>query len=466
MSTTVRRRSVAAAEVIMKPLAYSVAPAAAAAVARSASLWQRAVALVLFLWSQKVLFALLFVVLGCASSVGPLGLSDARRVELALTTSHPPPPPPTACDPCVARELVDTIVRRIEVGSNYLIVEGGYRSGKSTAVAAAAAVLAGRGHPVMLRPARATDSADVLLRRLLGISRESLLDMLLAHLPVRRRRYISLPRESLLEMLLAHLPVYGRSSDVAAVMLERAPSVPEPVLVVESAERLAVEELRLLLETAKEMADRRLGRMVFVFSPSERLEVAVRGLGALSRATVLPVGDLTPRETAELLARKTAPGGCPADRAAVVHSWLGGRLSDLLAHEEAIAAFCADGHDGGASAHAFEQALMARVGDDATAVDAALRCRPRACSCAALCALHHEAFDEPALAKARGLLLEHRLAAPSLLRRRLVLESTLVLRFMAERCGCAAGANATQSAPPPSGRRARRSWAIEPRLDL
>jgi hypothetical protein len=63
------------------------------------------------------------------------------------------------------------------------------------------------------------------------------------------------------------------------------------------------------------LADGKLGRFIFVLSPSDKLS-AISGFGAISRAKVIPVLDFTYAETMQYLSHLSLCGS--TDGAAVV----------------------------------------------------------------------------------------------------------------------------------------------------
>jgi hypothetical protein len=66
---------------------------------------------------------------------------------------------------------------------------------------------------------------------------------------------------------------------------------PEPVVVIDSAERLPSATLRSLLHLAKEFADNALARFIFVFAPSDKF-MMVLDQGALSGTNIIEVNDI------------------------------------------------------------------------------------------------------------------------------------------------------------------------------
>jgi hypothetical protein len=175
------------------------------------------------------------------------------------------------------RKEIDAIVDAINLGRNYVIVEGVLGSGTSTSVAVARSVLSQTRATVQAKWLL-TDTADSFLRRLLGI----------AH-------------GTKMEMFVKGLTENGRCEDVIAALKRRPRTThPPPLLIVEAAEEVPSTTLRGLLGLAKEFADARLGQFLFVFSTSEQLP-SLRGLDALSRASIIPIRNLAHEATLNLL---------------------------------------------------------------------------------------------------------------------------------------------------------------------
>jgi hypothetical protein len=254
-----------------------------------------------FLWDNKATSALLVTVL-----VGVLAMallpSDASRVATALSSRKVIVM--QSVESFVERHEVAQIITTIEVGKNFVVVEGGNRMGKSVAVKAAAARLS-HTRTVLWYDCTGQSTLKLALQELYGVERNTVVDHL-----------FSIVRDKV-----------NPPADVQKLVLSRAPTVPEPVLVIERAEQLPVHELKHLLDFARELADGKLGRFVFVFSPSDRLS-AISGFGAISRAEVIPVLDFTHAETVQYLSHLSLCGS--TDRAAIVYSLVVGHRASLV----------------------------------------------------------------------------------------------------------------------------------------
>jgi len=130
---------------------------------------------------------------------------------------------------------------------------------------------------------------------------------------------------------------------------------------VESAEEFSTGTLISLpavLKLAKRLADAQLGRFIFVFSPFNKLG-AVVGLGALSRATIFTVGDLSREATLTYLTAR----GCPKERAIAMYGVIGGHLTTFV-DNKAVNLFCG----GAIDQDELQARLMDAVGTSAYAV--------------------------------------------------------------------------------------------------
>jgi hypothetical protein len=283
------------------------------------------------------------------------------------------------------------------------MVEGGSRMGKSVAVRAAAAHLSTQ-RSVLWTSCVSSSTADTVLQRLFGLRRNKLVDYLISHL----RSTVGPPEE------------------IEELVLARARSAPEPVLVVERAELLPLEELKSLVSFAKEMRDAGLGRFILVFSPSDKL-AAVSTFGAMSRARVIQVIGLSHDEALALLGQF-----CPPDRAAHVLGLLGGHLPHLM--EDVVVDFCA----GRLDASALEGFFTAQLDAKLTEVEWQLSCS--GCACAAMCAMVSKSWTSSALLAARPLLRQQHISRASLLHGQHTIDAPFVLSYVDQRCGCASRA--------------------------
>ena len=334
--------------------------------------------------------------------------SDANRVASALASRPVITMPDIPL--FVHRAAIDEIVAAATSGSKFVMVEGGNRMGKSVAVRAAAARLSTQ-RTVLWASCAFSCTTDTVLQRLFGLQRNALVDYLFGLM-----RSPTAPPAGVEELVLA-----------------RARSAPEPVLVVERAELLPLEELKRLLNFAKEMRDAGLGRFIFVFSPSDKL-TAVSAFGSMSRARIVQVLDLSHGEAVALLAQF-----CPPDRTAQVLGLLGGHLPHLV--EDVVADFCA-GSLGANALEGFFTALM-----DAKLKQVELQVECRGCACAALCAVVNGAWTGSATAGARSLLLAQHIARSSLLHGQHTIDAPFVLGYIETRCSCTSWAGQLRLPP-------------------
>ena len=239
----------------------------------------------------------------------PTGADAAVAAALAAAARRAPLAMPRI-EPFVERREMALIVEAATAGAKYVVIDGGNAAGKSVAVEAAAAILSRDGRVVLSAICEAGDSAAGVLQRIFGLERPA---SLIAHV---------------LGAVTKTSPSGGPPpvAEIRRALIARAP-VAEPVFVVEMAERLAVAELKALLDLAKEVVDKRSGRFVFVFSPNDANVLdAIRSFGSLSRAQVVHVGSLDAAEAARLLAGL----GCNELRAAAFVSLVGGHLPHLI----------------------------------------------------------------------------------------------------------------------------------------
>ena len=327
--------------------------------------------------------------------------TDDDRIARALA-SRPSIPMPTAKH-FVHRLVIDEIVEAANSSDSiatFLVVEGGNRAGKSTAVRAAAARLSA-GRTVLWSACTSSSTADTVLQRLFGLQRNLVVDYL-----------------SNLMRVAA-----GPPAEVQELVLARAASVPEPVLVVERAELLPLQELKRLVDFAKELVDADLGRFIFVFSPSDKL-AAVSAFGAISRASIIPVLDLTRSEALEMLGHF-----CTPERATSVYTLLGGHLPHLMGKD--VRRFCAGALDVGELQTAFSVLVRNKL----RAVDLQLGCTTGACACKAACAVLREGEkDSSFLASARPLLLGVHLIRSSLNSGLHIIDAPFVRSYLQQNC--------------------------------
>lgn len=267
--------------------------------------------------SPYVILSAVFVLLAVT-----FGLSDEARVSRLLSTPQLVTVLPPQVQFFVERPEIDIIAKCLGGNrSNFLVVEGGNRMGKSTAVAMAVSRLS-RTTAVVGADAEVVDTLETLLRRMLYLTGTTLMHRVLALVPA---------------------PLQAES--MASVLLNRPHTAQQPIFVVESAEKLPETTLNAAFILAKRLVDAQLGRFVFVFAPSDKLEtVAGHELRALTRATVINVGDMGEANTRAYLEAK----GCPAERASAVFRITGGHLAALV-ENLAVDAFCSGAIDAAAA---------------------------------------------------------------------------------------------------------------------
>lgn len=301
----------------------------------------------------------------------------------------------------VERREMSAIVRAIESGKNFVIVDGGNRAGKSVAVKVAASRLS-LTRTVRWSVCGRADTAATVLWRLFGLD-----DVAASSLS---RIVAGVARLS---------PPAPPSVDVVKGLLLSANSgLPEPVLVVEMAERLHVDELKALLDVAKELVDERRGRFILVFSPTDKFD-AIGDFGSVSRAKVVHVGDLSDVEATQYLERV----GCSAGRAAALYALVGGHLPHLVS--DSVAEYCAEA----ASLAEVEGEVAAEIDAQVTALDRVRGGKP---ACRALCGVLAQEWPEPDVL---SLLLRKHLVVAAL-KGGVHVESRAVRAYAASRCSC------------------------------
>lgn len=306
----------------------------------------------------------------------------------------------------VERREMSAIVSAVEQGDDFIVVDGGDRVGKSVAVEVAASRLSG-SHTVRWSACDEGDTAAVLLRRLFGLDDAT----------------TSLSR--IFAGVAKLLPPAPPSvADIRRLVLSSssasAGSSLEPVLVVEMAERLEVKELKSMLDFAKELADKRRGRFIFVFSPTENLD-DIRRFGSLSRAKVVHVGDLSDSEATSFLAQV----GCSPERASALYALVGGHLPHLVT--DTAREYCR----GTLALSDVNGVLFADIDAQVEAVDRVLG---TGSTCRGLCGVQTKDWPKPGVLDM--LLREHLVMAA--LRKGIFLDSKLVISFADARCHCVA----------------------------
>lgn len=325
--------------------------------------------------------------------------SDLRCIELALVTKTIIQPPPLPY--FVHRSVIDEIMSAAITGGRFLMVDGGNYMGKSVAVRAAAALLS-HTRPVLWHSCITTSTngtMDSVMQQLFGLQRIPLVDY----------------------FFVARSP----AEVVEEVVLSRAPIHPVPVLVVEWAELLPLEELERLVNFAKEMCDAGLGMFIFVFSPSKKL-AAVATLGAMSLAHVIPVPDFTRSETLEFLGHFCSP-----ERAAHVYGLLGGHLPHLKVY--AVKLYCAGG-GGSMDEGGLRDFFTGTVRNKLKALEMHLGCK--GCACTVVCAMAEENWGSTILQAAHPFLIQLHLTHVSLLSRGDAIDSPFARNYTQQRCVC------------------------------
>lgn len=326
--------------------------------------------------------------------------SDASVVARAISShAHFPMP---ALPRFVERSEMSVIVDAVEQGQDYVVLDGGHRVGKSVAVEVAASRLSAT-RTVCWSMCDEGDTAGIVLRRLYGLDTAA---SLLA------RIFPDIAK-------LLPLPLPPSVADVRRLALTSVvPPGREPIFVVEMAERLEVKELKLLLDFAKVLVDKRHGRFVFVFSPTDKLE-SIRSFGSLSRAKVVHVGDLNQAEAASFL----ASSGCTVDQSLALYALVGGHLPYLVS--DSVRDYCRSR----ITLPDVEGVLFAGIGGQLQAVNRAFGSRA---ACTALCGVFFEDWPKPVVLEM--LLKEHLIVAA--LTRGVSIESQAIRSYVHAKCTC------------------------------
>ena len=324
--------------------------------------------------------------------------SEAMTVTRALSSQTQYAMP--SIMPYVERREMTLIVDAIELGKDYLVVDGGNRVGKSVAVEVAASRLSST-RAVRWSVCDDGDTAAIVLRRLFGLDAAA----------------TSLSR-ILSGIAKLSPPVPPSVADIRALVLSTSALGPEPVLVVEMAERLEVKELKSLLDFAKELVDKRRGRFVFVFSPTDKLDT-IRRFGSLSRAKVVHVSDLSDTEATAFLKKS----GCAADRTPPLYALIGGHLPHLVT--DTVRDYCR----GTLSLADVQDELFADIGARVKAVDRVLG---SGTACSGLCGVLTEFWPKPGVLDI--LLKEHLVVAA--LTKGVYVDSQTARAYVDAHCGC------------------------------
>ena len=292
---------------------------------------------------------------------------------------------------------------------NFVVLDGANRMGKTTVAESVAAQLS-ETHAVQIAECAVDDTANSVLVKLL-IPRHSLVEQVLSVLPTPFRPTTPSHSSAAISEALLHLPEYRGH---------------EPVFMVEMAERLSVGDLKTLLDLAKVLADKRRGRFIFVFSPSVKLS-DISGFGAMTRASIVSVGDLTETEALGFLEKLQ----CDDRRAKAVHELVDGHLPYLL--DAAVRSFCRGTLPlgvGGLKKH-FTQLVRAIFEH----VDSMLKCKG-GCACKAACAVRDKEWDHVDLDRSVALLLKEHIVRASLAEKVHKIDSRFVQCYVARECGC------------------------------
>ena len=324
--------------------------------------------------------------------------SEASMVMRALSSRTQFAMPPLVR--LVERREMSTIVDAVEMGEDFLVVDGGNRVGKSVSVEVAASRLSST-RTVRWSVCDEGDTAAMVLRRLFGLD---------ASTTSLSRIFSGIAKLS--------PPVPPSVADIRALVLSESAPGPEPVLVVEMAERLDIKEFKSLLDFAKELVDKRRGRFVFVFSPTDKLDT-IRRFGSLSRAKVIHVSDLSDTEAAAFL----KISGCAADRTLVLYELIGGHIPHLVT--DTVRDYCR----GTLSLADVKSVLFAGIGARFKAVDRALG---TGSACSGVCGVLTEKWPKPGVLDV--LLQEHLVVAA--LTKGVYVDPQMVRAYVNVHCSC------------------------------
>ena len=351
-----------------------------------------------WLWEHKAVSSALVAIILLVAAVLLLP-SDATTAVRTLSTRTPFHMPTLM--PYVERREMALIVDAVEHGAKYTIVDGGNGVGKSVAVEVAASRLSGT-HTVLWDVCDKGDTAAIVLRRLLDLDTTA-----------------SAFKRVLAGVAKLSLPEPPSIAVIRKLVLSTNTSGSEPVFVVEMAERLDIDELKSLLDFAKEVVDKRRGRFIFVFSPTDKFD-AIRRFGSTSRAEVIDVGDLSEAETTAFLARS----GCDKDQADNLYSLIGGHLP-YLALRIVSGEYCGST----VSLDEVERMLFAKIDGQVEAVNRILGI---GAACGGLCGVVTKAWPKPDVLDT--LLKEHLVVAA--LQKGVYVDSQMVRAFVNARCAC------------------------------
>lgn len=303
----------------------------------------------------------------------------------------------------VHRQVTDDIITFLSFGNRFLVIEGGHMMGKSVAVEMAIANLS-TYIPVLRVEAKRSDSLEEMLMRLVGVN-SILTDIMVQYLP--------------------NSPTTTHS--VGDALLSRVSDRVTPVFVVERAEFLDVETtLKSPLDFAKNMADHGTGKIILVFSPTTKMD-EIRHFSSLSRATILPVLDMTYAETRQYLTLR----GCPEERINATYGLLGGHLSHFAGFDamDPVSKFCG----GAISVSQFEAEMLAQLGKSITASMRGIETE----ACVVLCAVANNTYgDYPEYSPAVLNLVKEHVIRSSLFDKAVIVDSPLLRQWMMKNCFC------------------------------
>jgi len=349
-------------------------------------------------WQNKAISSALIGLMIIIAAV-LLQPSNATMVTHALSTKTLIEFP--LITPFVERRDMAVIFDAIEMGKNYIIVDGGNRVGKSVVVEAVASRFS---HTRTVRRSQCNEgsSAVSILRHLFGLDKTAG-----AFSRVLLRTLQCLPSEPPSVAIIEDLV---RSISCSSKL--------EPVFVVEMAERLEIKELKTLLDFAKVLVDKGCGRFIFVFSPTDKLDT-IGDFGSVSRAEVVHIGDFSETETTTFLVSL----GCDADQAIELYNLIGGHLPYLM--QRSIRDYC----------HSLlplpkiEAMLLEKIGSQVEAVDRVLGIGS---ACSGLCGVQTNVWPKREVI---DLLLKKHLIIAAL-NKGIFIESQMIRSFMNLHCSC------------------------------
>jgi len=305
----------------------------------------------------------------------------------------------------VHRQVIDDIITFLSFGNRFLVIEGGHMMGKSVAVEMAIANLS-TYIPVLRVEAKRSDSLEEMLTRLVGVN------SILTDFDIMVQYFYNSPTTT---------------HSVGDALLARISDQVTPIFVVERAEFLDVETtLKSLLDIAKNMADRGTGKFILVFSPTTKMD-EIRHFGSLSRATILPVLDMTYAEIRQYLTLR----GCPEERINASYGLLGGHLSHFAGFDamDPVSKFCG----GSISVSQFEAEIFAQLGKSITASMRGIETE----ACVVLCAVANNTYgDYPEYSPAVLNLVKEHVIRSSLFDKAVIVDSPLLRQWMMKNCIC------------------------------